>query len=331
MSTKRALLIGIDEYPDPRNNLNSCVADTLEFRSMLINSYGFDPNDVVLLHNQNATLANVRSGMDDLFRGAGSDDRLVYFESSHGYRYPQGDTMVEVLCLYDAFLEDTEFTARTQAVPPGVLTVVLDSCHSGGMDKLFFPPGGVQVARAKVWQPNVEEARSNTGQLQQVSKFKFFGRAATRDTGAVAKQFVLRAQTNIPPQKDLKEGEVELNGALFAACMADQTAAAGSPPTNGLSAFTYGLTTELDTAISLRELGRRVVARLEELQMRQTPVVEVPTRQPQLAESTFIDVQQPNRSAAPPTPTPTLSSGNGGSDLGNAIRTALEQLTPQNA
>jgi hypothetical protein len=32
---QRALLVGIDQYPDPRNNLNSCVADTLAFRDAL--------------------------------------------------------------------------------------------------------------------------------------------------------------------------------------------------------------------------------------------------------------------------------------------------------
>jgi len=102
---------------------------------------------ISLLHNQDATLANVRTGLDALFADAQAGDELVYFESSHGYRYPEGNTMVEVLCLYDGFLEDTEFAQRTLALPANVLTVVLDACHSGGMNKLFFPTGEVQVAR----------------------------------------------------------------------------------------------------------------------------------------------------------------------------------------
>ena len=59
---KRALLIGIDQYPDPRNNLNSCVSDTLAFRNMLISAYGFDSSDITLLHNNAATIGNVRLG-----------------------------------------------------------------------------------------------------------------------------------------------------------------------------------------------------------------------------------------------------------------------------
>lgn len=318
---KKALLIGLDQYPDARNNLNSCVADTLAFKSMLINNYEFDPADIVLLHNTDATLDGVRTGMENLFRGAMSGDNLVYFESSHGYRYPKGNTMVEVLCLYDAFLEDSEFTARTQVLPPDVLTVVLDACHSGGLDKLFFPPSGVTVAKAKVWQPSSEESAANSGLLQQVSRFKFFGRAPTMDTGAVAKQFMLASQLNIPLQKDLEEGEVELNGALFAACKADETAAAGSQPTDGLSAFTYGITTKLDTTISLRSLGDRVVARLVELQMRQTPVVEVPVLHPELGSNTFISMQPTGQAS-----TQTSTGTDTGTDYGDAIAIALQQL-----
>jgi hypothetical protein len=70
---------------------------------------------------------------------------------------------------------------------------------------------------------------------------------------------------------------VDLNGALFAACLADQTAAAGSPPTNNLSAFTYGIVSEIDTSLSLSQLSERVAARLTALNMGQTPIAEAPT------------------------------------------------------
>ncbi|MEP7089030.1 MAG: caspase family protein, partial [Nocardioidaceae bacterium] len=77
---RRALLVGLDVYPDPRNNLNSCVADTLAFKVMLQDDFGFDPAAITLLHNQDATLANVRTGLDTLFAGAHTGDQLVYFE-----------------------------------------------------------------------------------------------------------------------------------------------------------------------------------------------------------------------------------------------------------
>jgi hypothetical protein len=69
MSSKRALLVGIDLYPDPRNNLNSCVADTQRVRGLLQNYYGFQPQDITLVHNSAATLANVRLQLSRLFTG----------------------------------------------------------------------------------------------------------------------------------------------------------------------------------------------------------------------------------------------------------------------
>ena len=106
-----------------------------------------------------------------------------------------------------------------------------------------------------------------------MTSFKFFGKSATGDTGAVAKQFRLPAQTpsNVPAQKDLASAQIELNGALFAACMADQTAAAGSPMTNNLSAFTFALVDQLDPTLSLSALQAKVAARLAQLNMSQTP------------------------------------------------------------
>ena len=115
---KRALLIGIDTYPDPRNNLNSCVADTVRFQNLLQTYYGFQQQDIALLHNSAATLANARTGLTRLFSGIRAGDQVVFFQSSHGYRYVQGTTYTEVLCLYDAFLADTELVQLSGQTPP---------------------------------------------------------------------------------------------------------------------------------------------------------------------------------------------------------------------
>jgi hypothetical protein len=347
---KRALLVGLDQYPDPRNNLNSCVADTLAFKNVLMSAYGFAAGDIRLLHNSAATLDNVRDGLGDLTNGAAAGDQIVYFESSHGYRYPNGDTMVEVLCLYDKFLTDQEFAGLTQSLPHGVLTVMLDSCHSGGMDKMFFPPDGPTVARAKVWQPPVQDAIAAAQQIHQVSRFKSFGRTIAAEPADVAKAFSIgdavvskftSGQAAVPrgagvmlstgfqvrvqeqwARKAFKAGTVELNGALFAACQADQTAAAGTPATNNLSAFTYSVIDQLDTSISLNALCARAVARLQALNMSQTPVVDVPPDQPQLGTSTFITMQAAGDAgtAVPPTPAqPTPAATNTFADILNQI------------
>jgi hypothetical protein len=280
VAVKRALLVGIDNYPDPRNKLNSCVADTLRFRGLLQTYYGFQTGDITLLHNSAATLASVRIQLAGLFAGVQPGDEVVFFESSHGYRYVKGSTYTEVLCLYDQFLEDTELVQFSQQAPPGTFTCVVDACHSAGLEKMFFAPDGLHVARAKVWQPSPEQAAADVALISQATAFKGFARASTSDTGAVAKQFSAAAfgDSGAPLAKS-GEAQSELNGLLLAACLADQTAAAGSPPTDNLSAFTWALGRELEaggTTVSASTLCDRVTQRLQALNMRQTPAAEAP-------------------------------------------------------
>lgn len=90
--------------------------------------------------------------------------------------------MVEVLCPYDAFLEDTELVQRSQATPADCLTVITDACHSGGLNKLSSPLPGPAWPRAKVWQPPDDRVAVDVALSAQVTAFKFFGRAATNQT-----------------------------------------------------------------------------------------------------------------------------------------------------
>ncbi|MDB5770682.1 MAG: hypothetical protein JWM42_1056 [Burkholderia sp.] len=302
MANKKAVLVGIDDYPDPRNRLNSCINDTLAFRKILTDIYAFSPSDITLLHNQNATLDNVRRALDALFVGASAGDKLVFYESSHGYRMLEGDTMVEVLCLYDKFFEDKELVDRTKNIPSSVLTVVLDACHAGGMDKVFFPGGEASFVRNKVFQPPHEDAVTRIGVLQQVTKIRFFGQKPTSDIGTVVKQFATPPTLDIPAAKEL--AEPVLNAALLAACMADETAAAGSPATSSLSAFTFGLTQTLDPSLPLRSLCDRVIAKVKSLNLHQTPVYWVPPANQLLADETFILMEPTSPAAPPPSPSP---------------------------
>jgi len=51
MSTdKRALLIGIN-YPNTPNQLQGCINDVVEMKSLIIDAYGFNPNTIVTLRD----------------------------------------------------------------------------------------------------------------------------------------------------------------------------------------------------------------------------------------------------------------------------------------
>ncbi|MEY9998024.1 hypothetical protein ABIE67_010143 [Streptomyces sp. V4I8] len=291
--TDRALLVGIDEYPDPTNRLNSCVADTEEF-GKLLGRLGFADSEIRFLHDADARLDNIREGLDWLSDGAQPGDHRVFFQSSHGYRHLKGDVLTEVLCCYDEFLEDTELVRRTAGLPRGVLTVVIDACHSGGMEKSFFVQGKPRLVRAKVFSPPPAKSLAAANALTAVRGVKPFGRAPMRDESS------LLASLASPPgeafaSQGVVSGAGELNGILITACRPDQTAASGSAVTDWLSAFTYSLLQAADETLPVAELVSRAGDTLAALNMSQTPCIFAPSGQEEMLSRTLVSMTEVSR------------------------------------
>jgi hypothetical protein len=143
---QKALLVGIDNYSPP-NKLPSCVRDAKEFADRLKTVYKFD--GIRILLDSEATKKGIEGGLEWLFQGADPGDRLVFFYSGHGYSYAKGGVYEEALVPQDGqFFTDDELSARTQMLPPGILTVILDACFSGGMEKVILTPEGeVEVTK----------------------------------------------------------------------------------------------------------------------------------------------------------------------------------------
>ena len=149
---RKAFLVGLNRYPDPRNNLKGCVNDVLLMAKTLREQYGFAaPSDVRLLTDERATTANVRKGLEWLVGDAAAGDSLVFHYSGHGSQVRDvhgdelSDSLDEIICPYDMDWDDP-FTDDDLAgicgrVPKGtLLTVVLDCCHSGTGLRDFLRP-----------------------------------------------------------------------------------------------------------------------------------------------------------------------------------------------
>jgi hypothetical protein len=139
---RKALLVGINRYPDPANELRGCVNDVLLMRETLERHYGFaDPARVRSLVDHRATTAAILEGLAWLVDGAASGDSLVFHYSGHGSQVPdrngdERDGLDEILCPYDLDwahpLTDDDLAAVVDPIPKGaLLTVILDCCHSG--------------------------------------------------------------------------------------------------------------------------------------------------------------------------------------------------------
>jgi hypothetical protein len=289
MARQKALLIGIDNYADPRNNLPSCVADTEAFKRLLVTHYDFSDENVRSLHDGQAVIEEVEKELDWLFEGAEDADRLIFFYSGHGYYVPRAESFEEVLVLHDGgFLEDDKLSARTQAVPAGTLTIVLDSCFSGGMQKFIFPAeaGELEIARSKVWSAPPELERDLASAILALNTVKPFLRDLTTAHDTLVKDF--QRSTD-------EEGQLQVNALLHGACQDTETASASSVRTNGLSAFTWALVTvigERGMDLSSLELHEAAKEKLKTGGFRQTPKLVEPLRPQGLALRSFITMQQ---------------------------------------
>ncbi|MBD2194929.1 MULTISPECIES: caspase family protein [Calothrix] len=148
---KLALLVGINEYQDiPK--LYGCVNDVQLQQELLIHRFGFNPQDIVTLTDRQATRKGILTAFEDhLIKQAKPGDVVVFHFSGHGSRvrdrdrdaadglnstivpidatlppgYPQQAGPVQHIMGHTLFLLMSALNTEN-------VTVVLDSCHSGG-------------------------------------------------------------------------------------------------------------------------------------------------------------------------------------------------------
>src|SRR5206468_1013541 len=80
---RRALLVGINEYPDPQNRLEGCVNDAFLVSAALQES-GFDPEGIRVVADDRATAAGILDRLHWLLDGTAPGDERVFFYSGHG-------------------------------------------------------------------------------------------------------------------------------------------------------------------------------------------------------------------------------------------------------
>ena len=144
---RRALLIGINDYPDPANRLEGCVNDTF-LVSALLQERGFDPEDIRVVLNERATATGIRERLQWLLEGAGDGMERVLFYSGHGAQMPgynpaeTVDHVDECLVPYDfAWTKDTAITdddlfGLYANLPFGArFFAMFDCCHAGGIHR----------------------------------------------------------------------------------------------------------------------------------------------------------------------------------------------------
>ena len=141
---KKALCVGINDYPYDGTDLNGCVNDAKGWAEVLVSQFEFPQSDVKLLLDSEATKSNVMAGLKSLLTGAKAGDILVFTNSSHGTYVADatGDEPKydEAICPYDCaetLIVDDELRDLFAKMPKDVhLAVISDSCFSGTVTRV---------------------------------------------------------------------------------------------------------------------------------------------------------------------------------------------------
>lgn len=158
--SKRALCIGINDYPGTNSDLSGCVNDCNDWAAALA-TRGFG---VTKLLDAQATKAKMVAAMGDLIGAAAKGDTVVITYSGHGTWVPdksgdEPDNRDEGLCPWDIMttgqvLLDDEIQPLFAHRAAGVRVLLIsDSCHSGSVtrgDESDLDPG---LPRARFLPP----------------------------------------------------------------------------------------------------------------------------------------------------------------------------------
>ncbi|MEP0856090.1 caspase family protein [Trichocoleus sp. DQ-U1] len=195
---KLALLVGINDYPANERflrNLEGCVTDVALQEELLVHRFGFNPSDIVKLTSNQApaqqpTRNNILTAFEEhLIKQAKPGDVVVFHFSGHGSRLRdpnpiQGcanqafnDEFNSTLVVADEGQKDLapDIMGRTlfllmSALNTENVTVVLDSCHSGGGTRGNFRvrsvpgdklnPSPEEIAYQKGWMERLQLSES---------------------------------------------------------------------------------------------------------------------------------------------------------------------------
>ncbi|GAB4540185.1 MAG: caspase family protein [Pleurocapsa sp.] len=81
---KLALLVGVNQYPR-HNRLHGCLTDLELQKELLVNRFGFNPQDILLLSDRQATRENIETAfIEHLNEQAQADDVVVFHFSGYG-------------------------------------------------------------------------------------------------------------------------------------------------------------------------------------------------------------------------------------------------------
>lgn len=306
--TRKAVLVGINNYPDPENNLQGCHNDVFRM-SEVLQEMGFAPEDIRVTLDERATAANLRTRLQWLLGDAQDGDVRFFYYSGHGAQIPashdelESDHKDECLVTYDfnwddrsTAYTDKEFVEMYSQLPYGVnFITMLDCCHSGGVSRDgankargISAPDDIRHRELK-WDAQRQMWIPRTLNLAKKKVFTAGEKAQALYTGEDGA--TRRFGRGVPLWSDSRHFEKAKkqyghDGAfmplIIEACDEKQYSYEYRHGVTSYGAFTYSITTILrdlnrkKKKVTYEQLMKLAAERLAELQFEQTPVLVGP-------------------------------------------------------
>ncbi|HUG66429.1 MAG TPA: caspase family protein [Pirellulaceae bacterium] len=153
---KRALCIGIDNYPNPGDRLRGCVNDARNW-SNWFQGQGFS---VDTLTDGQATRSGIVNAIRQVITTSQSGQVIAIQYSGHGTRLQdvngdEVDGKDEALVPFDhrqnGYVVDDDLASICNQIPAGVnATFFMDCCHSGTITRLFVGAGDATDTDVKI-------------------------------------------------------------------------------------------------------------------------------------------------------------------------------------
>jgi hypothetical protein len=192
---RRALLIGLNDYPDPQNCLEGCVNDTFLVSAML-QERGFKAEDIRVVLNKRATAAAIRERLVWLLEDVADGMERVLFYSGHGAQLPgynaaeKIDHVDECLVPYDfawtkeTAITDDDFYRLYSDLPfTARFFTIFDCCHAGGMTR-----DGSHKVRGITPPDDIRHRLLEWNQKEQMWKDRKFAEPINKNYGGTAEE-----------------------------------------------------------------------------------------------------------------------------------------------
>ena len=227
----KALLVGINAYPNPSNNLRGCINDIIDMEYFIASKNKvYQKENIRTLTDSRATKKGILTVLDWLLLGASAGDQILFHYSGHGAQIPSHNTAIEkdgldeIICPYDfngedaaeTAISDKEFASIFARIPQGVHFVwISDSCHSEDLSRKH------EIVGANNGDSNYD--------LKDTRFRRFNYKNSTQQAEAVA------------PIASLGSAPIPLHGALLSGCASHQLSADAYINNRFNGAFTHYL------------------------------------------------------------------------------------------